>query len=128
MSARYHPAGGYNTTIGYGLINPLGALHEAANLVKLQATAKPGAGVETAAARFGKAQPATIRAVKHPVAKLAGFGGGIVVGAVLLVIAFWLRARGRRRVRAGRHTAGVGAGPPAGPPPAGSAAPPDWVS
>jgi hypothetical protein len=137
-SASYHPAGGYNTTIGYGLINPLGALHEAASLVKLQATAKPGAGVVSASARFGDAQPATIRAVHHTTAKLAGFGGAIVVGAVLLVLAFWLRARGRRRAEAGQHSAGTGAGPPpaaAGtppdwpaPPPAPGGTPPDWFS
>jgi hypothetical protein len=111
MSASYHPAGGYNTTIGYGLINPVGALHEAAILVSLHATAKPGPGVASAAARFGSAPPATIRAVQHPVVKLAGFGGAIVVGAVLLVLAFWLRARGRR-LRAGRHSAGADAGLP----------------
>jgi hypothetical protein len=135
-SASYHPAGGYNTTIGYGLINPLGALQEAANLVKVQATAKPGAGVASATARFGTAQPATIRAVHHATAKLAGFGGAIVVGAVLLVLAFWLRARGRRRAAAGRHSAGLGFGPPPalagtppdwpGPPPAARGTPPDW--
>jgi hypothetical protein len=124
MSASYHPAGGYNTTIGYGLINPLGALHEAASLVKLQATAKPGSGVVPTAARFGKAPPATIRAVHHATIKLAGFGGAIVVGAVLLVLAFWLRARGRRRVRAGRHSGGIGGGLP----PAAAATPPDWFS
>jgi hypothetical protein len=127
-AASYHPAGGYNTTIGYGLINPLGALQQAAILVKLQATAKPGPGVVSAAARFGKAQPATIRAVHHAEAKLAGFGGAIVAGVVLLVLAFWLRARARRRVRAGRHTVVVGAGLP----PAAAATPPDtppdWFS
>ncbi len=123
-SASYHPAGGYNTTIGYGLINPVGAIHEAASLVKLQATAKPGSGVVSATARFGKAQPATVRAVHHATAKLDGFGGAIVLGAVLLVLAFWLRARGRRRARAGRHSAGFGAGPL----PAATGTPPDWSS
>jgi hypothetical protein len=111
MSASYHPAGGYNTTIGYGLINPVGALHEAASLVSLSATAKPGPGVEPAAARFGRTLPATIRAVQHPVAKLAGFGGAIVVGALLLVLAFWLRARGRR-IPADPQLSAVGAGTP----------------
>jgi hypothetical protein len=111
-SASYHPAGGYNTTIGYGLINPLGALHEAASLVKLTATAKPGPGVVAATARFGTAPPATIRAVKHSVVKLAGFGGGIVIGVVLLVLAFWLRARRRRARAAPPDITAVGAGPP----------------
>ena len=96
MSASYHPAGGYNTSIGYGLINPLGALHEAASLVKLPATAKPGPDVLSAAARFGTAPPVTIHAVRHSIVKLAGYGGAVVIGAVLLALAFWLRARGRR--------------------------------
>jgi hypothetical protein len=110
MSASYHPAGGYNTTIGYGLINPLGALHEAASLVSLSATAKPGTGVVAAAARLGGTPPGVIGAVHHSVVKLAGFGAAIVVGALLLVLAFWLRARGRRT----RDIAAVGAGPPPG--------------
>ena len=41
-SASYHPPGGYNTSIGFGLINPIGALHEASRLAKLRATAAPG--------------------------------------------------------------------------------------
>jgi len=145
VSASYHPAGGYNTKIGYGLINPLGALHEAASLVNLHATAKPGPGVAGAAARFGKTQPATIHAVKHAAVKLDGFGGAIAGGVVLLVLAFWLRARGRRRSSAGRHAALVSAGPSpyatppqpyltapppeaAPPPPDAAASPPDWFS
>lgn len=127
MSASYHPAGGYNTTIGYGLINPVGALHAAASLMKLSATAKPGPGVASAAARLGGTPPGIIRAVHHSTVKLAGFGGAIIVGAVLLVLAFWLRARGRR-ARAGQAASGGGAAPPpaeAAPPPAGAAPPPE---
>jgi hypothetical protein len=122
MSASFHPAGGYNTTIGYGMINPVGALHEAASLLSLHATAKPGPGVASAATRFGSAQPAMIRAVQHPVFKLAGFGGAIVVGAALLPLAFWVRSRGRR-VAAGRLTVVSGAGPP----PAAASAPSEPV-
>jgi Subtilase family len=120
MSASYHPAGGYNTTIGYGLINPLGALHEAASLVNLRATAKPGPGVLSAAARFGAAPPATIHAVRHSIIELAGFGAAIIIGAALLALAFRLRARGRR---AGAHK-----GPPvtgAAPLPEAAAPPPE---
>lgn len=120
LSASYHPAGGYNTTIGYGLINPVGALHEAASLMKLGATAKPGPGVVAAAARFSRTPPGVIRAVHHSTAKLAGFGGAIVVGAVLLVLGFWLRARGRR-ARADQLSSGGGAVPP----PAELTAPPE---
>ena len=111
MSASYPPAGGYDTTIGYGLINPVGALHEAASLVRLHATAEPGLGVLSAGARFAAAPPATIRAVQHSVVKLAGFGGAIAVGAALLAFALTLRARGRR-ARPGQDGSSVGAGPP----------------
>ena len=103
MSASYHPADGYNTTIGYGLINPVGALHEAASLVKLGATAKPGTGVVPAAARFSGTPPAAIHAVRHPVVMLAGSGAAIVAGAILLVLGFRVRARGRRSP-GGRHS------------------------
>jgi hypothetical protein len=113
-SASYHPAGGYNTAIGYGLINPLGALHEAASLVSQRATAKPGARVLSAGARFGATPPATIHAVQHSVIKLAGFGAAIIVGAVLLMLACWLRAQGRR-AGADPDIVAVGTGPP--PPP-----------
>lgn len=110
MSASYHPAGGYNTTIGYGLINPLGALHEAASLVKLTATAKPGPGVLPASARLGGTAPGIIRAVQHPVIGLAGYGAAIVIGVVLLVLGFRVRARGRRGL-AGRHSSAHRAAP-----------------
>lgn len=111
LSASYHPAGGYNTTIGYGLINPLGALHEAASLVHLRATAKPGPGALSAGARLGGTPPVVIHAVRHSLLTLSGFGAAIVIGAALLALAFRLRARGRR-VPAGPH------------PPAGLAEPP----
>ena len=115
MSASYHPAGGYNTTIGYGLINPLGALHEAASLMNLSAKAKPGSGVLSAGTWLGPTPPATIRAVQHSVVKLAGFGAAIIVGAVLLTLAFWLRAR-RRRAGADPDIVAAATGPPPAPP------------
>jgi len=114
-SASYHPAGGYNTTIGYGLINPLGALQQAANLVKLHATATAGSGAVSAAARFDGSPPATIRAVHHSVAKLGGFGVAVVVGLVLVLLAFLLRAR-RRRARPGPDLSWPVAGAPPGEP------------
>jgi hypothetical protein len=92
-------------------VYPLGALHEAASLMKLSATAKPGSGVLSAGARLGPTPPATIRAVQHSVVKLAGFGAAIIVGAVLLALAFWLRAR-RRRAGADPDTLAAATGPP----------------
>jgi hypothetical protein len=111
MSASYHPAGGYNTTIGYGLINPVGALHAAASLLSLRATAKPGPGVLSAGARLGGSAPASIQAVQHSVLTLGGFGAAIVAGAALLALAFRLRTRDRR-VPGGRHRSAALAQPP----------------
>jgi len=96
-SASYHPSGGYNINVGFGLINPVGALHDAAALVKHGTTAPPGSGTVSATARFGTAQPAEIDAVKHAKAKLIGFGGAIVAGLALLVLALILGRRRRRR-------------------------------
>jgi hypothetical protein len=108
-SASYHPSGGYNTSVGFGLINPIGALHAAAALVKLGKTAAAGPGIESATSRFGTAQPAVIDAVQHAKAKLYGFGGAIVVGLVLLLLALIL---GRRRRRQRRDIASATGGPP----------------
>ena len=95
-SASYHPAGGYNTTVGFGLINPLGALHDAAALVKLGTSATPGAGTVRASARFGTSAPGVIEAVPEATAKLAGSGAAFVVGLMLLVVAAMLTRRRRR--------------------------------
>lgn len=96
-SASYHPPGGYNISVGFGLINPVGALHDAAALVKLGSSAAPGAGTVSATSRFATAQPAVIEAVQHAKAKLYGFGGAIVVGLVLLLLALILGRRRRRQ-------------------------------
>ena len=108
-SATYRPSGGYNTSVGFGLINPIGALHDAGALVKLGLTAAPGSGTVSATARFGTAQPAVINAVQHAKAKLYGFGGAIVVGLVLLLLALIL---GRRRRRRRQVAAAAVGGPP----------------
>lgn len=97
LSASYHPPGGYSTTVGFGLINPAGALHEAGALMKLRDTAAPGQGTVSTTARFGGgAAPGAIDAVHHAPARLAGFAAAIVVGAVLLLFALMLTLRWRR--------------------------------
>ena len=98
-SATYRPPGGYNISVGFGLINPIGALHAAAALVKLGTSATPGAGTVSDGSRFGTPQPATIDAVQHAKAKLAGYGGAMVGGLVLLLLALILGVRRRRRRR-----------------------------
>jgi hypothetical protein len=97
LSARDHPAGGYNTKVGFGLINPGGALQQAAALAKLTATAAPGAAVANPSARLASGPaPGVIDAVHHSPAKLAGFGAAIVVGLACLVLALLLGRRWRR--------------------------------
>lgn len=98
LSARDHPQGGYNTAVGFGMINPAGALHEASVLVKLRATAAPGPGVASPSAQFGPGPaPGAVDAVHHSAARLAGLAGAIVLGMACLVLALLLARRRRRR-------------------------------
>jgi hypothetical protein len=98
LSARDHPPGGYNTTVGFGLINPAGALQEASVLAKLASTAAPGPGVASPSARLAAGPaPGVIVAVHHSAAKLAGMGGAIAFGLVCLVLAALLARRWRRQ-------------------------------
>lgn len=99
VSASYHPRGGYNTRIGFGLINPQGALHAAGGMMKLHAAVSPGAGVVGAASMFSTSAPGVVDAVPHPAAELAGYGAAIVAGLALLV----LGRRLARRRRLARH-------------------------
>jgi hypothetical protein len=100
VSASYHPHGGYNARIGFGLINPQGALAAAADMMKEHAAASPGAGVVGAASMFGTASPGVVDAVAHPALELAGYGAALVVGLVLLILGRRL-ARRRRLARLG---------------------------
>jgi hypothetical protein len=98
LSARDHPPGGYNTTIGFGLIDPDGALWQAAVLSKLSDTATPGPGVLSPSARLASGPaPGFINAVHYSAAKLAAFGGAIAFGLICLVLAAVLASRWRRR-------------------------------
>jgi len=97
-SASYHPAGGYNTTVGFGLLNPAGALHDAARLMRLGTAAPPGPGVVSPSARFGVGPPAVISAVHHSPVRLTAYGAAIVAGVILLAVALVLAIR-RPRVR-----------------------------
>ncbi len=113
LSASYPPAGGYNTTIGFGLINPLGALHEAATLMKQRATAAPGPTALAAGARFDGTPPGVIHAVHHSIVKLVGYSAAIVIGVALLILAAVLRRRPRRSLG---PASPAPVGPPVDPP------------
>lgn len=98
LSARYRPPGGYNTTLGFGLVNPYGALTEAAQLVKLSgAAASPAVTAaspngQDAVAAFGPPLPPIVT-VHHSTAKLAECGAAAVIGLICLVAAFLLHRR-----------------------------------
>lgn len=93
-SASYHPSGGYNTTIGFGLVDPYAALQAASTLVK--ETSSPG-GVGSGSRLATGPVPGTIKAVHHSAAKLIGYSAAIVVGVLLLLAALLLLVRGRSR-------------------------------
>jgi hypothetical protein len=100
VSARDHPPGGYQTKLGFGLINPVGAVRAAARLAHLPQAARPGPGAADPAARFvpGPA-PGPVHAVRHSLAKLAGYGGAVLAGVILIALApVACRRRAGRRV------------------------------
>ena len=103
VSARDHPRAGYSTRTGFGLINPLGALHESAALAKLPLTAVAGPQVAAPGARLAAGPgPGVIHAVHHSSRKLAGLTGVMAAGLILLCSAFLLFLRWRRRPPATR--------------------------
>jgi hypothetical protein len=96
-SASYHPPGGYNISVGFGLINPIGALRDASALVKLGTSATLGSRTVSATSRFAIAQPAEINAIHHASAKLIGFSAAIVAGLIMLLAAGVVGQRRHRR-------------------------------
>jgi hypothetical protein len=100
LSARDRPAGGYSATIGFGLLNPAGALTEAGTLAGLRTTAAPGPSVVAPSARLAAgAAPAPIQAVHHSVWKLAGYAVLMLAGVIVMFRARRMRKRWRRRAR-----------------------------
>ncbi len=105
ISASYHPPGGYDTRIGFGLINPIGAVHAAGQLAKLRATAAPGPGAVVPAVHFGApgatgAQGAGgSRSGSSSAAAAVGYGAAVLVGlaAIGLAAALHRRRHGRGR-------------------------------
>jgi hypothetical protein len=97
-----HPKGGYNIKIGFGLINPYGALLAAGKLARLSATASPAQ--VSSAAHFGS-PPVAAEARHRSTAKIAVFAGIIAVGIMVLLVALVLAARRHR-------SAPVAVGPP----------------
>lgn len=103
-SARYHPHGGYDTTTGFGLVDPYAALQQAATLVKSPNAAS--AGVALSARPVAGQVPGTINAVHHSWAKLLGGAAAGAVGVLLIVAAVVVFRTGRRRTRGRRGSHG----------------------
>jgi hypothetical protein len=99
QSARDAPRGGYSTTAGFGLINPLGALHAAGRLASLTRTASSGTVSSSAFLTRGPRLPA-IEAVRHSAAKLDLYYALIALGVVLLLLAVVLAVRRPRATAA----------------------------
>ncbi|GAA2081981.1 S8 family serine peptidase [Actinomadura alba] len=130
----HHPKGGYDTSVGFGVINPAGALDRAAKLDGRSAYAPASAGAISERARFGP-KPFQVNAVRHDTDMLAVFSGLIAVGVLMIAAAVVLAVRGRRRTApaygAGAFAAGFGEPMPPplvppwpAPPPPSSAPPP----
>ena len=103
VSARDHPRAGYSTRTGFGLIDPLGALHESAALARLPRPAVPGPQAAAPGGRLAAGSvPGVIHAVHHSTRKLAGFTSVMAAGLILLCSAFVLFLRWRRRPPAAR--------------------------
>jgi hypothetical protein len=108
----HHPKGGYNTEVGFGIVNPIGALRQARALTKQPPAAVAAQGVTADKVHFGGAEPRTIAAVRHDGRLLAGFSGLAGAGLLILLLVLVLALRGRRRRAA--PVAPVGPGWPGG--------------
>jgi hypothetical protein len=116
-SSAHHPTSGYDTEVGFGVINPVGAL-KAAEALEKSPSAVAGRGAVGDKARFGGHPPAKIQAVRHSKGLLAGFGGLAAAGLLAIVLAAILAIRGRRRSTALATTPGMSPAAAEGPAPA----------
>lgn len=97
VSARDRPRGGYSAGMGFGMINPAGALHAAAALQHLPAVAAAGPGSVAPAQRLtAEPVPGAVRAVHHSPLLLAAYGGAMAAGLICAGLALVLARRGRR--------------------------------
>jgi Subtilisin-like serine proteases len=99
ISSAHHPASGYDTGVGFGMVNPKGALTAAEAMEKNPPVLTAEQGVVADKARFGGRPPAKIQAVRRSTAVLAGFGGLAGAGLLAVVLVVFLAIRRRRRTR-----------------------------
>jgi hypothetical protein len=99
ISSAHHPASGYDTGVGFGMVNPIGALRAAAAMEKNPPLLIAGQGAVAGKARFGGPPPPKIQAIRRSTGVLAGFGGLAGAGLLAVVLAVFLAIRRRRRTR-----------------------------
>jgi hypothetical protein len=115
-SSARHPRGKgrYDTDLGYGYINAIGALDAAKRIARREPASAPKPEVEDAS-HFG-GDPGPVRAVPYDPAILGGFGGLVGAGLAAVVVGVWLMVR--RPARPGPAGPAPAMGPiPAGDPP-----------
>lgn len=100
LSARYHPPGGYDPAVGFGVLNPYGALTQAGKVSGLRVTAPAGSGVTGAGAHFGGGPPAGLISALPPAGALLSLYWALAgTGLALLAAAAVLARRWRRSAR-----------------------------
>jgi hypothetical protein len=87
--------GRYDTELGFGYLNAVGALDEARKLATQDAPAMTAKSSVPDNARLGGEHPGTIRAVPYSPLRICGFGGLAFAGLVALGLAVWLALRKR---------------------------------
>jgi hypothetical protein len=87
--------GRYDTDLGFGYLNPVGALEEAHRLAEQTAPAMTAKSSVPDKARLGGDRPGTIRAVPYDTLGIGGFGGLALAGLVALGFAARLALRER---------------------------------
>lgn len=120
MSARDKPSGGYDTQVGFGVVDPYDAVLDAATFAKVTTAAAPGPGVAAAGTHFGTGPlPGPVHALPSALWQIILSCAGIVVGVALLAFAV---ITVRRRRKAGKDAApspgpvtGTGEAPEAAP-------------
>ena len=90
LSARYHPAGGYSTSVGFGVLDSFGAVTDAGKLARNPLTVQASRGVAAAGAHFGGRPPGVISALPPAKPMTIPDWALIAAGAVLLLTAILL--------------------------------------
>ncbi|GIH72613.1 S8 family serine peptidase [Sphaerimonospora thailandensis] len=102
-SVRNRPSGGYQPTVGNGMLNPAQALKQADELSSSPDSAVPGTYAVEPSARFGGPPPPPIRAAQWDESTLIRYGsisaGGFLLLLISLVVAAAAVIRRRRKSR-----------------------------